>query len=367
MEIEVKAPSPGESISEVILANWYKKDGETVRKNETIAEIESEKATLDLIADETGILKTKVAEGETISVGSVVAIIEKTEENFTDKLKQQETDLFTENSSQKTAENLKVEPQEIVKEENSSFMLRGKCFDVIIPSPGESITQVQIGEWLKKDGDFVHKGEEILEIESEKANLSIYADFSGILNIKMKQEEIANVGDIVAVIEEKKNKTTTQDIPSEEEPTTTTQDIPSEEEPTTTTQDIPSEEESTTIEIKQDVQSTTKQIASPAAQKMMEKENIHLEKGSGKEERITKGDVLEAIEKKANLSTENKIQAIKQQEKTIAVETVANKFTTAIPEEKKNTPVVEQNLISRKLAPDFAVHQDREIKEKKTQ
>ena len=61
------------------------------------------------------------------------------------------------------------------------------CHDVIMPSPGESISEVTIGTWFKKDGDFVEKDEEILEVESEKTNLSIRAEISGILRIKLPE------------------------------------------------------------------------------------------------------------------------------------------------------------------------------------
>src|SRR4051812_1735634 len=76
MAVEIKVPSPGESINEVQIARWIKKDGEYVEKDEEIAEIDSDKATLTIAAEASGILKTLVKEGETIAVGSVVASID---------------------------------------------------------------------------------------------------------------------------------------------------------------------------------------------------------------------------------------------------------------------------------------------------
>jgi len=76
MALEIKIPSPGESITEVELASWFVEDGALVSKNQEIGEIESEKATLPLIATESGQLKILVQEGDTVEVGVVVASID---------------------------------------------------------------------------------------------------------------------------------------------------------------------------------------------------------------------------------------------------------------------------------------------------
>lgn len=76
MIIEVKVPSPGESISEVQLANWLVEDGAYVEKDQEIAEIDSDKATLSISAEQSGIIRLLAGKGESIKVGSVVAKIE---------------------------------------------------------------------------------------------------------------------------------------------------------------------------------------------------------------------------------------------------------------------------------------------------
>ncbi len=76
MIIEVKVPSPGESISEVQLANWLVEDGAYVEKDQEIAEVDSDKATLSISAEQSGIITILAAKGSTIEVGSVVAKIE---------------------------------------------------------------------------------------------------------------------------------------------------------------------------------------------------------------------------------------------------------------------------------------------------
>ena len=73
MPLEIKIPAVGESITEVTIAKWLKKDGEAVKRDEVIAELESDKATFELPAEIDGILKIRVAEGETIGIGTVIA------------------------------------------------------------------------------------------------------------------------------------------------------------------------------------------------------------------------------------------------------------------------------------------------------
>lgn len=74
--IEIKVPTVGESINEVSLAKWVKKDGQWVERDEVLAEIESEKATFEINAEQAGILKIVVQEGETLAIGDVVCTID---------------------------------------------------------------------------------------------------------------------------------------------------------------------------------------------------------------------------------------------------------------------------------------------------
>ncbi len=74
--IDLKVPSPGESITEVTIARWLKKDGEYVEKDQEVAEIDSDKATLTINAEESGAIKILAAEGDTVKVGAVVCTID---------------------------------------------------------------------------------------------------------------------------------------------------------------------------------------------------------------------------------------------------------------------------------------------------
>ena len=92
MILEMPVPSPGESISEVEIAQWLVKDGDYVEKDQTIAEVDSDKATLDLPAQESGIITLKAEEGDTVLVGDIVCAIDTTAKKATKEIKVDSTD-----------------------------------------------------------------------------------------------------------------------------------------------------------------------------------------------------------------------------------------------------------------------------------
>lgn len=124
MKVEMKIPSPGESISEVEIATWLVKEGDYVDKDQTIAELDSDKATLELPAEEAGSISLKAKEGDTVAVGDVVAIIDtaakkpagspdKKESSKKEEPKESKTDSKREVSAEKS------ETKEAKKEESS--------------------------------------------------------------------------------------------------------------------------------------------------------------------------------------------------------------------------------------------------------
>ena len=76
MSLEMKVPSPGESITEVEIAEWLVSDGDWVEKDQAIAEVDSDKATLELPAEASGIITLKAEEGDAVAVGAVVCLID---------------------------------------------------------------------------------------------------------------------------------------------------------------------------------------------------------------------------------------------------------------------------------------------------
>jgi len=76
MEVEIKIPSVGESVQEAVLVQWYKKDGDPVQKDEPIFVVETDKVTLEIVAEASGILKILITEGQTVAIGAVVGSID---------------------------------------------------------------------------------------------------------------------------------------------------------------------------------------------------------------------------------------------------------------------------------------------------
>ena len=93
MKLEMRVPSPGESISEVEIAEWLVDDGDYVEKDQSIAEIDSDKATLELPAEESGIIKIIIGDGETVAVGDVVCIIDTSVKGTSSKIKNTKSEI----------------------------------------------------------------------------------------------------------------------------------------------------------------------------------------------------------------------------------------------------------------------------------
>ena len=123
MLLEMVVPSPGESISEVEIAEWLVEDGDFVEKDQAIAEIDSDKATLELPAEQSGKIKIVVKEGETVAVGDVVCLID-TNENITNKSEnkkiEKETQVVSSQTHQKQDKKVKLTPlaDAIIKKNN---------------------------------------------------------------------------------------------------------------------------------------------------------------------------------------------------------------------------------------------------------
>lgn len=151
--------------------------------------------------------------------------------------------------------------------------------EIKVPSPGESITEVQIARWIKNNGDFVEKDEEIAEIDSDKATLTLVAEADGILNILVKEGETISVGAIACTIDDTAKKPVSGNSENKKEK--------------------PVVVNSTAASVPKEASGYAKDIPSVAAKKLMEEKAIPVNQVSatGKGGRITKGDVLAAIDK----------------------------------------------------------------------
>src|SRR6185437_10996118 len=168
MSLTIKVPPVGESITEVTLSSWKKKDGDEVKMDEVIAELESDKATFELTAEKPGILKTVAKEGDTLAIGAVVATIE---EGKSVAVNSNKVAVDSSSSSKETG-SAPAQPATatatataIATPSQTATPSQPGSLEVKVPTVGESITEVTLSRWIKKDGDPVAMDEAIAELE----------------------------------------------------------------------------------------------------------------------------------------------------------------------------------------------------------
>jgi 2-oxoglutarate dehydrogenase E2 component (dihydrolipoamide succinyltransferase) len=193
MSLEIKVPPVGESITEVTLSQWIKKDGDRVEMDEVIAELESDKATFELTAEKAGILKTIAKEGDTIPVGAVVCSIE---EGGSAPAAAPQAVAAESKPAAPVAE--KAAPSAAPAAAPASA--EAKTIEVKVPPVGESITEVTLSRWMKKDGDTVAMDEAIAELESDKATFELTAEQAGTLKTIAKEGDVLPIGTVVCSI-----------------------------------------------------------------------------------------------------------------------------------------------------------------------
>ncbi len=193
--IDIKVPAIGESITEVTLIKWVKKDGDYVERDEVIAEFESEKATFEVNAEKAGLLKTKAAEGDTLNIGDVLAQLDETAEK-------QGSAPAAQTPSPSSSAPQPPQAQQASTPSAPAAVAAGKgVIDVKIPTVGESITEVTLVKWLRKEGDLVKRDEVVAELESEKATFELNAEEAGKLSQKAKEGDTLKIGDVIATID----------------------------------------------------------------------------------------------------------------------------------------------------------------------
>ena len=177
MSKEMRVPTVGESISEVTVGQWFKKDGDLVQLDEVLCELESDKATFEFPAEASGILRIKANVGDTVEIGGLVCIIEE--------------------SVSAPAPAPTAAPAAAPAATPAPSAIK----EMIVPTVGESITEVTLANWLKKDGDLVTLDEIIAEVDSDKATFELPAEATGILRQVAKQGDVLEIGGLICRIE----------------------------------------------------------------------------------------------------------------------------------------------------------------------
>lgn len=152
------------------------------------------------------------------------------------------------------------------------------ALEMKVPSPGESITEVEIAEWLVEDGDYVEKDQAIAEVDSDKATLELPAEASGVITLKAEEGDAVAVGQVVCLIDTDATK-------PEGSSESSKADAPAKKE----------EKVAAPAPVKTETYASGS--ASPAAKKVLAEKGIEASsiKGTGKDGRITKDDAIKAV------------------------------------------------------------------------
>lgn len=147
-----------------------------------------------------------------------------------------------------------------------------------VPSPGESITEVEIAEWLVSDGDYVEKDQAIAEVDSDKATLELPAEASGTITLKAEEGDAVAVGEVVCLIDTSAEAPEGSEAPAKEEPK----------------EEAPKKEEVKAEPAAAKTYATG--TPSPAAKKILDEKGIDASAvtGTGRDGRITKDDAVNA-------------------------------------------------------------------------
>ncbi len=193
MKIEFKLPELGENIISADIVQVLISEGDMVKKDQPILEVETDKATIEVPSSIEGIVeKINVKVGDKVKIGEVVFTAKESEQE--EKTASQKEEINDEKPINKT------------KPETKS----GNIIEVKLPELGENIEGAEITQILVSVGDKISKGENILELESEKASMEVPIDYEGIVKeIRVKTGDKIKVGNIILLLE------TTEDIAAE--------------------------------------------------------------------------------------------------------------------------------------------------------
>ena len=311
----INMPRLSDTMEEGTVATWLKKVGDAVKEGDILAEIETDKATMEFESFYEGtLLHIGIKEGETAKVDSLLAIIGEKDEDISDLIDGKSSDKkATKETSDKKAESKKDKEEskdatEKASEEKSesasaSAKLPEGVEVITMPRLSDTMTEGTVATWLKNEGDKVEEGDILAEIETDKATMEFESFYAGtLLKIGVGEGESASVDALLAIIGpkgtdvsgiaenfKKGGKSSTKEEKSSED---------KKEEKQTSDSDSKKEEtkKETSSEKKSDSSQNTNEgriFASPLAKKLAEEKGINLRqvRGSGENGRIVKSDI----------------------------------------------------------------------------
>jgi len=291
--MDIIMPKMGESVNEGTIIKWHKKEGDTVKKDEIIFEISTDKVDTEIPSPADGVLfSIKVNEGETVDVDTVVAtVIEvgSVPQSETTQLVPAAEPAQSQTKNSKSASPL-PQPPTINNSQGDNLI------DIEMPKMGESVMEGTIIKWYKKAGDRVKKDEPLFEISTDKVDTEIPSPAEGTLaQVMIGEQETVEVGTIVArLAPDSPGATRSSGTKSEE-----IIRVP----PSTPMQDN-SASPAHVIEENEEVGFLSPLVLNIANNEKVSAEELKTIKGTGLQGRITKKDILLYIDRRKELKTE---------------------------------------------------------------
>ncbi len=189
--VEIRVPTVGESITEVVVGEWFKESGAQVEQDEEICELESDKTTFEVPSEVAGTLEIVAQTGDTLAIGDLIARINTNGSSSSSASSEPEQQETTDSSQSETKSQTSTESK-----------ATGNVVEMRIPAAAESVTEATIGVWLVADGEYVEMDEPVCELESDKASMELPAEASGTLRHRAEEGDVLPVGDLVCLIEE---------------------------------------------------------------------------------------------------------------------------------------------------------------------
>ncbi len=307
----INMPRLSDTMEEGTVATWLKKVGDTVKEGDILAEIETDKATMEFESFHEGtLLHIGVQEGETTKVDQLLAIIGKEGEDISELLKgtstqskEEQSDSKEEKTESKKEEDTTTNAVEKSHNNETSNELPEGVTVVTMPRLSDTMEEGTVATWLKKVGDEVKEGDILAEIETDKATMEFESFQSGnLLYIGIKEGESAKVDALLAIIGPK--ETDVSEISKNFKPGTSSASSVETKQKEASKED--KQVEAPKSEPKQEVKEAVSQTSnsssnstsdrvfvSPLAKKIAEEKGINLSqvKGSGEQGRIIKRDI----------------------------------------------------------------------------
>jgi len=200
MTNEFKLPELGENITSADIVKVLVKEGETVEVDQIVVEIETDKATVEVPSEISGVVKSvNVKEGDKAKVGQVIFTVENGSSSSSKNVEAAAPKIEEKPKAEKVAAEVKREEKS--QEIKNTHVKTGKV-EFKLPELGENIASADVTKVLVSVGDVVKADDVVIEIETDKATVEVPIDVSGkVLEVKVKDGEKAKVGSTILVIE----------------------------------------------------------------------------------------------------------------------------------------------------------------------